>query len=534
MSVKTISLDIDGQPYVDLVSGTFGLLKDDDGVPYYTLPPVSRIRREEESIQTTEEITDAERGSVQGIVRTLSSSDQMVTVTADSALAFFNSWFTVPPYNGTVRGYVQFLMAIAGVTIPLSVDPSIANQAIKAPGFQGNIWDNFRQCAAVNAFEVAQVAERIVVRPWRQFQSYYNQSTTESWSVDTSNTTETVTINWYDMTWGTNRELPLQNLNDESVISVDAGQTLIQQFTVDGSVESLNQPVCLDYVAAGYAATGTSGVYCVAGNDGKPILADRWKNGGGSLSVRTTDNPSVIEVVVVGSSASDYAPFRIAATAGSNDFYNSLHVTGTGFSWTQHEISLHTGAPRSSTAAETTTTLDSRFIDSAAKAYDAALRMSQNLCGGIKSITGSSRSLNRPEDRRGVVVATFQDFNEYAASNNITTFAQFNTWASAQGITTFDDWDTFWTNRFSGELVNQAFGQAIGARAYRGDSWYRVQSTTTDPALVQYTLEMDTTFNDWNSSATQAHITTFEQFNTWYNGLRFMDFNNTPLMQEGA
>lgn len=496
----------------------------------------SRLERpdEERAIQTTEEVTDSERGAVQGVVRTLSSSGQMVTVTADSALAFFNSWFTVPPYNGTVQGYVQFLMSIAGVTLPLSVDPSIATKAIKAPGFQGNVWDNFRQCAAVNAFEVAQVAERIVVRPWRQLQSYYNQSTTESWSIDTSNTTETVTVNWYDMAWGTNRELPLQNLNDESVISVDAGQTLVQQFTVDGSVQSVNQPVCLDYVSAGYPATGTSGVYCVAGNDGKPILADRWKNGGGSLSVRTTDDPSVIEVVVVGSSASEYAPFRIAATSGSSDFYNSLHVTGTGFSWVQHEISLHTGAPRSSTAAETTTTLDSKFIDSAAKAYDAALRMSQNLCGGIKSITGSSRSLNRPEDRRGAVVATFQDFNEYATENSISTIADFNTWTSAQSITTFAQWNTFWTNMFSGELVNQAFGQAIGARAFREDAWYRVQSTTTDPALVQYALEMDTTIADWNNWANSRSLVTFQAFNTWYNGLRFMDFNNTPLMQEGA
>ena len=494
----------------------------------------TRLERpnEERTIQTTEEVTDSERGTVRGVVRTLSSSDQMVTVTADSALAFFNTWYTVPPYNGTVQGYVQFLMGIAGVTLPLSVDPSIATKAIKAPGFQGNVWDNFRQCAAVNAFEVAQVAERIVVRPWRQFQSYYNQSTTESWSIDTSNTTETVTVNWYDMTWGTNRELPLQNLNDESVISVDAGQTLVQQFTVNGSVQSVNQPVCLDYVSAGYPATGTSGVYCVAGNDGKPILAGRWKNGGGSLSVRTTDDPSVIEVVVVGSSITEYAPYRIAATSGSSDFYNSLHVTGTGFSWTKHEITLHTGAPRSSTAAETTTTLDSKFIDSAAKAYDAALRMSQNLCGGIKSITGSSRSLNRPEDRKGTVLATFQDFNEYAASNNITTFAQFNTWAGNQSITTFAQWNTFWNNRFKDMLVNQAFGQAIGARAFREDAWYRVQSTTTDPALVQYNLEMDTTIADWNAWADSRSLVTFQAFNTWYNGLRFMDFNNTPLLQE--
>ena len=476
----------------------------------------TRLERlhEERTIQTVESLHDPDRGDVQGIVRTLNSSDGLTSVTADSALAFFNAWYTVPPFHGLLSNYVQMLMDICGVDLPLSVDSTLSSSEIFAPGFEGNVWDNFRQCAAVNEFEIAQVGERLVVRPWRKFESYYNQSTTESWTIDTSNTTELVVVNWYDMSWGTAREIPLQSLTDDSPLSVDAGATIIQSFTIDGSVQSVNQPVPMDYVSAGFDANGSSGAYCVSGNDGKPILADRWLAGGGSLTVRMTDDPSVIEVVLVGSKISDYAPYKIAATAGESSYYNSLHVTGTGFSWNKNEVTMHTGSPRSASANETTVTFDSKYVNSLAKAYNVALRMSQDLCGGLKTISGSSRSLNRPENRSGQIFGTFSDFNSWASSNSISTFSDFN---------------SFWDGLFKDLLVNQSFGQAIGARAFRGDAWYRVESTTTDRALVQYTLKPDTLISDWNKFAQDNGIETFQDFNAWYNGLRFVDFNSSPL-----
>jgi hypothetical protein len=513
-SVSEYAIPIDPTDY----SGGYGQLT------YSELPSDNDVL----DINTTGTITDSERGTFSGIIRRIEGSKEIVTFATDSVLAQFNRWFSVAPYHGTLKGYITYLSELAGVTAEVIYDPAVQDMIVNAPGFLGNVWDNLRQFAAINKFDIAQVADHIAVRPQRAFTAYKNHDTTTSYSMSTEQTTEKVTVYWYECVYGENVEIPLPGLDDDSTISVDAGSYFTQQYTIDGSLSSVNQPILFDYVDHDDTWNGTSGAYCIAGNDGKPITAAQWKAQGGGLFVNLTEDPSIIEVSVSAPPEEDYAPYRVATTAGTSSYYNSLHITGTGFQWVKHSVTVYTGAPKSTTTSESTTEFDSKFITTPAQAYEAAINIAQSLSGGEITVSGTSRSLNRPSDRRGSWDATMADYNTFAADNDISTMADWNTyfdgWTMAQ-------WNGFWKERMSGIFENQAFGQVVGSRMRLDDGWYRVMSTTTGPDTVQYTLKKDTTMADWNTFAAEHDIATMNDWNSWYNGLRMIDFNSTSLKE---
>jgi hypothetical protein len=176
---------------------------------------------------------------------------------------------------------------------------------------------------------------------------------------------------------------------------------------------------------------------------------------------------------------------------------------------------MHTGAPRQPNALTTETEFDSPFVQSISSAWDVALKISQDLCGGVELLTGSSGSLNRPDDRMGEGNATVDEFNTFFSGQTV---AQFN---------------AFWEDRVRDSLINQAFGQVVGSRLRKDDAFYRVESTITTPEAVQYELRNDTLVQDINAFFVSNGISTVADFNAWYAGCRAVDFTNTPLRTEG-
>ena len=429
-------------------------------------------------------LTDLKRGTFQGIVRDISTTDQVTQVSADSILAYLSAWYTVPPYTGTLVNYLKLLLDIVGKPASVQATVTAANPNIRVPGFEGNVWDKLKQLLSVLQIDVAQVKEVIQLRPFRHFTTEQTKIVSETETINSQSAAEWVQVYYYDpippLSMTQDLEMfPLDTV-EFSPISVGAGETLVQQVTVSGSVSQVNQPVAMDYVAYGQNFDGTNGGYCVSGNDGKPILASRWKAGGGDVRVRLTTDPSIIEIVVTGSKIEEYAPYRIAATAGSSSFYNSLHVTGRGMRWYRKSITVHSGAPHSGTDNETPTEIDNKFITTPAGALQAAMYASMTYGGGVPTLQGST-------DRVQVLSAP-------------------------------------------GAVVGQVFGQVVGARAKRGNAMFRVQSVTTDPSVVQYDLSMDTTFGDFNTA--QPANLTVAQFNSLFGvGTRFLDFNNKPLFR---
>ncbi len=327
-------------------------------------------------------------------VKDVSIMDGVVSITSDNAFSVLNHWFSVEPFSGSLRGYIAYLTALCGVVPPMAVDPSVADRSVVANGYEGNVWEGLKEFLSANYLEAVYDTARIWIQAPHRVNHELRYPTTISKNRSSQSTAEWLSCTYRDLVYpGVVLNLELYPDHDDysaGILSVDANETVELEITIDGSVSEVNQPVCLDYVPANTDYTGTMGVYCVSGGDGKPIEANRWKAGGGSLKVYTTDDPSVLRVVLTGSKVEEYSPYKIAATAGSSDYYNSLHITGHGLRWRERTVEMHTGAPRSATERETALEIDNRHIFTRDQAYNAMLHAAPTLCGGFTEVSGTA------------------------------------------------------------------------------------------------------------------------------------------------
>ena len=420
-------------------------------------------------IETETEVYDSKRGIFAGVIKDIGNADGLLNVTVDSALSALSRWHTVYPYGGTVKGYAKYVSSVVGLVPPIAVDPTIATRNILAPGYVGNVWEGIKDFLSANELEITSIDGVITIRPIRKHNVLIHNEIAHNWTLNSQGSAERLKVHWRETDGMRTNITVFPSINGEKIepISVDANETIEQEITIDGSLRRINQPKVVDYVAANTNADGSQGTYCVSGSDGKPILADRWIKSGGQLRVELTDNPSIIKVIVTGGSVEEYAPYRIAATAGTSSYYNSLHITGDGMRWRNHDFTMNTGAGKSTDSDETPVELDNVNILSLEQAYTGALRAASALRGGIKTINGTAVSLD------------------------------------GEGTT-----------------------QPLGGRVTKGFSRYRVSTLTIAPNNVQYDLLSDTLISDYNAIIAGKKVS---NFNSLYAGRRIMDFNNQPL-----
>lgn len=465
-------------------------------------------------------LSDGSRGKFQSVIRAMSGSDGRITLTGDSITSLFNAWVAAVPYNGTLGGYITYLCGLVTFPNPITVDASVTSRSVVAPGFVGNLWDRIKMFLAAQGVEMSLVFDTLVVRPLRTITAFSGRTTTESYDINNQTTAETVEITYYNHVWGAQKEAyPVPLADAPQPFIVNSGETITQLIQLEGSLLAINQPVMQNYVNnASYA--GTNGVYAVSGNDGLPITTTQWAAQGGSLSVRITEDPSIVEVTIHGAVNTTLAPFRIAMTAGSSSYYNALHITGTGTLWNKKILTLSTGAPPSATGETVGITVDNPYINTLDQAYTRGLIVAATYAGPTYTISGSAFSLNRPDTDNSVISSTFQDF-DVAMSGK--TFAQFDTLWSGQ---TFAQFDTYWVGLAQTRFSNQLFGQGVGARLVRNDAVFRITSTTTTPSSVDYAARLDTTFDDFDNGMLSQ---TFAQFDLAHAGDTMSDFAIIPL-----
>lgn len=432
----------------------------------YTVPTEQRL-----NASTT--LTDPEYGSFTGIVSAVSQNDGLYSITADDAFARLNKWLTIPPFTGTLADYLTFLKTrtkMAG-TFTTSVTRNVV-----CPGFRGNVWTEFRKFLAAQGLEAVQNAGNIIVRLPRGSELTTHENITRGTEVNNQTTSQYVTVNYYTMRSSSiasqiavfpNR----RNVEDMEFapISVNPGETVVQQITLDASLESVNQPTVVDYVSASETGEGTNGMYCVVDQDGKPIPAAGWTKGGGRLVVRLTPDPSIIEVVVTGSSVTEFGTYRIAAGVGStaDSHYNSLRITGRGIRWDQGSVTMHTGAANNADGEDSTTEVDNRFITSVSAAWTAAGRAAAKLSGTVPTASG-----------------TFKP------------------------------------------RLNPGFGNLVGKRLREENAWFRLTNANFSPHNVQYSLEQDTLVSDFN---THYDTMLVSDFNAIFAGKTVGEFNQKVL-----
>jgi len=366
----------------------------------------------------------------------------------------------VLPQTGTFRQAISYYMGLVGITSSLSIENSIGNRPVAYPGWVGNVWDNLKQILSAEQVEIAVVMDSVFVRHLRTRTATLKRSTTLSRGINKQSVSKMIEVFWYNNRTINNGEVyPVPSEKEApSPAQVDANGITTFTVQMDASLSSVNQPVCVDWVDD-MDYSGTQGVYSVAGSDGKPVTAAQWTAQGGSVVVRITDDPSVLEVTVRGASDTDIAPYKIAMTSGN--FYNSLHITGAGVAWSAESTLLRTGATNSVTGQDVGVTVENRYIDTYEKALSAGQQTSKNY-SVTHTISGSVQSVD-----------------------------------------------------------NQIFGNTAGARIRVKDAYYRVNSVTVSPGGTTFDGTEDTTMSDFASVWAGKPATAFSEYWTGKTMLEF-------------
>lgn len=412
-------------------------------------------------------LDNSEAGSIRTTVRDVATSDGLLTLVADSPLGLFNSYHTVQPRTGNLLQAISYYMGVVGLTAPLDVDPTLRTRPVVYPGWVGNVWDYIKQIMAAEQIEMSCIQGTVVVRPLRTRNASLRRSTTLSKNLNKQSVAEQIEVFWYNNTAINRGEVyPVPSDKERPGAQVvDAGGTTIFEIQMDASLTSVNQPVCIDFVEdRSYA--GTNGVYSVTATDTLPVTAAQWTANGGSLSVRITDDPSVLEVTIRGmrNSGAAQGPFQIAMSSGNS--YNSLHITGQGVAWNKQSTVLYTGATNNVTGEKIGVTVENPFI----RTYNQALTAAQH----------TAKAYARTYTVSGSVVSGGDDL----------------------------------------------FGQAVGSRILTPDANFRVESMTVTAGSSDFTALEDTTMADF---AAQWATLPPEAFSNYWSGKTALEFATTPL-----
>lgn len=345
-------------------------------------------------------ITDSEMGSIGGRISGIDYSKNGISFTAETTLQRLNSEISITPSYGVFseQDIMNNVVAFGGFTA--TGLETTGNDDF--PGYQGTLLNYLKYFCIARGKEFYNTPAQPNVLVFRDVRTQVlsGQMDSLSYSINDQTLAKNIEIYWYEYDFVDfiyNIEFtPAYAQEEPQILTVEAGETVEYDITLDAWVASVNQPQVLDYV--GPDERTDTGAYCVAGNDGLPVTAAQWTAQGGKLVVSLTDNPSVLHVVVTGPGAKELetttsgtttlSPYSIAATAvDDNTFYNSLHITGKGVRFKKHLVRISTGAVSQVTMEEVGATVDNPFVNSLSAAYDVGVRAAKTYAGPTHTVT---------------------------------------------------------------------------------------------------------------------------------------------------
>lgn len=355
------------------------------------------------------EVRDTDLGNFYGKVRNLDESTAAgsVTVQMDESMSLLNAWVTAPPMSGTLstvlRNYVALAEApVRGFTFEDGTDAITAN----VPGFVGNLYDKVRELLAAYNAELVTVDGSHVVRATMQDSLALDNFTDDTKvSSNLQDTAQYVRVHYYDNEYvtdgevfplGANPQEAVEDIPEPTIYSVGAGEVLNVDIQLRASLLSVNVPVYTAFVPD-ESVTG-AGVYTAVGSDSLPITPSQWAAGGGAISVQISpEDPSILKVTITGANYPALAPFRLAMSSGSGNYYNALHITGTGVFIRDQYVDIPTGALPGATGQRYAVECTNPYISTLTQAYQAG----QIVAGRQQQTQGISFSIPTPQ---GLVV----------------------------------------------------------------------------------------------------------------------------------
>ncbi len=353
------------------------------------------------------EMLDTSLGNFYGKIRNLSESaaNGTAAIVVDESLALLNAWVVAPPISGTVATVLSNYVSLAEASIrPFSFEDGVDLIPVNAPGFVGNLYDKIREFLAAYSAELVTIDGLHVVRStMRDSIILDNFSEGPEVTSNLQQTSELVRVHWYDNEYVTNGQVyPLaanpgeadEEIPEPTVYSVGANEVLNIEIQLRASLLSINTPLYVSFVPD-EDVTGT-GVYTAVGSDSLPITPSQWADQGGKIEVSISeDDPSVAKVKLTGPDIISLAPFRIAMSSGSGNYYNALHITGTGMFVRDQAVDLATGALPSVTGQKYATECTNPYISTEEQAY----QVGQVIAGRVQQEQSVSFTIPTPTNQ---------------------------------------------------------------------------------------------------------------------------------------
>jgi hypothetical protein len=463
------------------------------------------------------EFADGVQGKTSGIVRGQSGNGLTAQITADSRLALAAVKRKAGPFVGTLGNALRYYLSLCGITSGIVIHQDLESVPVKLPGWEAVVYDQLKKLGTARSFEFTLASSNIVFRPPRGRVAINYRDASVNWAIDESNLAQTVEGYSYNTSSGTKLAYPSGGWNEDvTVYTVEAGQTVELDLPIDASLSSVEQPVCLAFVDR---TESSMSVYSVTGNDDLPVQPAQWAAGGGSLTVAIGEDSRSLKVTIKGSSETQYAPYRIAVSAGPSNYYSSLRIRGTGVFFSKTLLSLYGSLDTDRATTEVGHTIDNEFFENEDQLYHAMLRSSARYGSPRQTISVRSKGINRSGETGSYVYPTIGDLK---ALHPGATIGDLKATPGLDG--TIAEWNATLLATVANDFQNQAFGNVGGARVLHEDSWYRIRTASLAQGSIGYSAERDNTVGDVYRTGE-----TIAQWNARWAGKTIKDVNIAPL-----
>lgn len=442
-------------------------------------------------INNTMTLEDSLRGSVQFQVRQANTNEATVSITGNTVMWRLNVERTAGPHGGPGEAPATLMTALTYycglVDIVPVVDPELEAEIDAIPvnfiGWTGNVWEKLKElCASVSISLTDNVGlEMFIDNDALTFRKAKTSAllvdrriSAQSISVDTIDAAQSVDITNYNTEYAVNRIVQEQtrtntlfaaneNVSITDSMQVEAGQTLVKRFLINGSLESVYPtPTCVEQIIP-LPYSGSTGQYVVVGTDDLPIQPAQWTGQGGNLTVKLTENPNEIEITITAPNVQQIpqvedpakfglAPYKIGVESSGEDEYPALYVVGTGVFFNKTTHTFLTGASDTYTSKGSSTTIDNPFITNARDTSIRGVAAAQAICGP-NIVLSESLDADLP-------FGSTPGQTRLAGSNkfriNSVSYSPGETGLSGVGCASFADFDAIWSGKTLSDFTDIA------------------------------------------------------------------------------
>lgn len=451
------------------------------------------------------QVSDSEFGTVSFRARQVNIGDASATISGETIQYRLNSTRTAAAVGGSgaslldaVNYYCGLVnitpQYVTGLTTKLDALP------VNFPGWKGNVWEHLKMLCAVtpldeddNTFmEMYIEGDTLWFREGAStlidFSDYVMD---KSLSIDSYDAAKEVEVFNYNTSYGVNKVVQEQGGNSSvftlsknatfsDSMQVNAGETLVKRFKINASLTEVKQPDVVASIATlPFPETHEKGQYVVVGYDDYRIDPNQWKDQGGKLEVRLTENFDELEVIITAPPSVEmptadgeleevtFAPYKIGVESSGDTDYPAIYIVGTGVFFNKTSTKFVTGASEDYVAEISSSSIDNPFITNRRIQADRGVAAAQAIMGPKMEVSGS--------------IAT--------------------------GV---------------------SFGEDLGSIFSDYDGKFRISNLSYSTSSVSFTAKKFVTIADFNTAWTGA---TIANFNTTNSGLSFDEFATTPLVR---